>query len=115
MNPSLAELAAQACQPLRGAEHRLSEPEVVKHLNLLPGWTLERGQIVKRFEFRNYYETMAFVNAVAHIAHQQDHHPDLIVSYNRCEVRYNTHDVGGLSRNDFVSAAKLERLLDPAA
>ncbi|AVP98082.1 4a-hydroxytetrahydrobiopterin dehydratase [Ahniella affigens] len=111
MTKSLAELAAQACQPLRGVVHQLPEAEVVKHLNLLPNWTLERGQIVKRFEFRNYYETMAFVNAVAYVAHQQDHHPDLQVSYNRCEVRYNTHDVGGLSINDFVCAAKIECLL----
>mgnify|MGYP000060618870 CR=1 FL=1 len=62
--------------------------------------------ITKTFRFDDYHETMAFVNAVAFIAHTQDHHPDLSVHYDRCEVRYSTHDVGGLSENDFICAAK---------
>ena len=53
---------------------------------------------------------MAFVNALAYMAHREDHHPDLGVHYNRCVVRYSTHDVGGLSENDFICAAKAEEL-----
>ena len=64
----------------------------------------------KTFNFKNYYETMAFVNALAYMAHREDHHPDLGVHYNRCVVRYSTHDVGGLSENDFICAAKAEEL-----
>jgi 4a-hydroxytetrahydrobiopterin dehydratase len=63
------------------------------------------------FAFTNFHDTMAFVNAVAWIAHQQDHHPDMAVSYNRCTVRWSTHSVGGLSLNDFICAARVDQLL----
>lgn len=108
MTPSLQELAALQCQPLRGPAHRLSEAAIAARLAVLPGWTLEHGQIGKRFEFANYHQTMAFVNAVANIAHEQDHHPDMLVSYGACSVRLNTHDVDGISENDFICAAKIE-------
>ncbi len=64
------------------------------------------------FTFKNFHETMAFVNALAWIAHQQDHHPDLEVGYKHCLVRYSTHSIGGLSDNDFICAAKIEQLLN---
>jgi 4a-hydroxytetrahydrobiopterin dehydratase len=67
--------------------------------------------IRKTFRFDDYHRTLAFVNAVAWIAHREDHHPDLEVGYNRCTVRYSTHDVGGLSENDFICAAKVDRLI----
>ena len=76
-----------------------------------PGWSLVDGAIQKRYDFADYHRTMAFVNAAAWVAHGQDHHPDLLVSYNRCTVRYNTHSVGGISINDFICAAKLDALL----
>ncbi len=66
--------------------------------------------IVKTFRFADYYKTLAFVNALAYVAHAQDHHPDLSVHYDRVQVRYSTHDVGGLSENDFICAAKAEQL-----
>jgi 4a-hydroxytetrahydrobiopterin dehydratase len=62
------------------------------------------------YTFKNYYQTMAFVNALAWIAHQENHHPDLVVSYNRCEVNWSTHALKGLSINDFICAAKTDRL-----
>jgi 4a-hydroxytetrahydrobiopterin dehydratase len=79
-------------------------------------WTLDAGSdaIRRNFRFKNYYETMAFVNAVAWIAHSEDHHPDLEVGYNRCLVRYTTHTVDGLSENDFICAAKIDALIAPA-
>ena len=66
--------------------------------------------IQRSFRFSNYYQTIAFVNALAWVAHQQDHHPDLQVNYNRCVVRYSTHSVGGLSENDFICAARIDAL-----
>ena len=83
---------------------------VAGYLAELPGWSVSEGLLVKRFDFKNYYETMAFVNMVAWVAHREDHHPDLEVGYNRCRVSYSTHSVGGLSGNDFICAAHIEAL-----
>ena len=76
-------------------------------------WSLgEEGRMIQRsFRFKNYYQTIAFVNALAWIAHQQDHHPDLEVGYNRCVVHFSTHSVGGLSDNDFICAARIDALV----
>ena len=94
----------------------LSATEVVTRLASLPGWTLHGDgadiAIEKTFRFRNYFETMAFVNALAFLAHREDHHPDLGVHYDRCLVRWSTHDVGGLSENDFICAARTSALLE---
>ncbi|TVO68860.1 4a-hydroxytetrahydrobiopterin dehydratase [Sedimenticola selenatireducens] len=75
-------------------------------------WVLASSakEISRTFKFKDYYQTMAFVNAVAWIANRQDHHPELIVNYNRCQVRYSTHTIGGLSENDFICAAKIDAL-----
>jgi 4a-hydroxytetrahydrobiopterin dehydratase len=110
--PMLADLASRHCVPLRGPGHRLSADGAQNFLNALPGWILvENGQAIRKsFKFDDYYRTMAFVNALAFVAHREDHHPDLSVHYNRVEVRYSTHDVGGLSDNDFICAAKAELL-----
>ena len=100
------------CIPRKGSEHRLSEARIRELMPELPGWELvENGHaLVKTFTFKNYYRTMAYVNALAYMAHAEDHHPDLGVHYDRCVVRYSTHDVGGLSENDFICAAKAETL-----
>ena len=93
----------------------LNPTEIVTRLAALEGWKLggdgASAAIEKTFNFEDYYETMAFVNAVAFIAHAQDHHPDLSVHYNRCVVRFNTHDVNGISESDFACAAKVDALL----
>lgn len=89
---------------------KLTDKEVHDLLQSLAGWSLTDQAIEKAFGFKNYYETMAFVNAVGWIAHREDHHPDLVVSYNKCVVRYSTHSVGGVSENDFICAAKVETL-----
>jgi 4a-hydroxytetrahydrobiopterin dehydratase len=106
-------LAKRQCKPLNGAEHLLSSDRVTGYLAALTGWELvEEGKAIRKsFPFRDYYQTIAFVNALAYIAHQEDHHPDLSVHYNRCEVRFSTHDVGGLSQNDFICAAKAQQLI----
>jgi 4a-hydroxytetrahydrobiopterin dehydratase len=108
----LIPLAQAHCIARRGTEHRLSEARVRELLPQIPGWdVVEDGHAITRtFTFANYYETMAFVNALAFVAHREDHHPDLGVHYNRCVVRFSTHDVGGLSENDFICAAKAQAL-----
>ena len=93
----------------------LTPTEVVTRLSDLPGWRLSGDgadtAIEKTYTFANYYETISFVNAVAFIANAQDHHPDLSVHYNRCVVRFNTHDVKGLSDTDFECAAQVDALV----
>jgi 4a-hydroxytetrahydrobiopterin dehydratase len=89
----------------------LSQKRIAALLPKLRGWKLQAGQLCKTYPFKDYYHTMAFVNAVAWIAHRQDHHPDLIVGYNRCQVCYSTHSVNGLSENDFICAAKVDALM----
>lgn len=97
------------------APRALTATEVVASLARLDGWTLAGDgaavAIEKAFPFTNYYETIAFVNAVAFIAHAQDHHPDLSVQFKRCLVRFSTHDVGGISKTDFDCAAQVDALL----
>jgi 4a-hydroxytetrahydrobiopterin dehydratase len=80
---------------------------------LHPDWELsgDTTSIRREYRFRNFHETMAFVNALAWIAHREDHHPDLEVGYRHCRVRYSTHSVGGLSENDFICAAWIDALL----
>jgi len=93
----------------------LNPTEIVTRLATSPGWALTGDgpdvAIEKTFTFANYYETISFVNAVAFIANAQDHHPDLSVHYNRCVVRFNTHDVKGLSETDFECASQVDALL----
>jgi len=101
--------------PPAPARQALTATQIVASLAQLEGWTLTGDgaalAIEKTFPFANYYETMAFVNAVAFIAHAQDHHPDLSVHYKLCVVRFNTHDVGGISKRDFDCAALVDALL----
>ena len=107
LSSMLLALAAMTC---RDGAPRLATDELAKHLETLPDWQLEGDRIEKTFAFADYYETMAFVNALAWISHREDHHPDLNVHYNRCVVAYSTHSAGGVTLNDVVCAAKAERL-----
>jgi 4a-hydroxytetrahydrobiopterin dehydratase len=90
----------------------LSDADCQQYLPLVPGWALEQGKLVRNFTFNDYHETLAFVNAIAYVIHAEDHHPELLVTYNRCAVRFDTHSVnqgkGGLSINDFICAAKVD-------
>ncbi len=102
--------------PIHNNRKALSATEIVTHLSKLNGeqavgWRLMDGALEKTFTFKNYHETIGFVNAVAFIANAQDHHPDLAVSYSQCTVRYNTHDVNGISSSDFFCASKVDALL----
>lgn len=109
----MTELTSKRCKPCEGGTSPLASATIEQLLGEIHGdWKVdaERRAIHRTFRFGNYYETMAFVNAVAWIAHREDHHPDLEVGYNRCAVRYSTHAIGGLSDNDFICAAKVDAL-----
>jgi 4a-hydroxytetrahydrobiopterin dehydratase len=108
----MSELSTRRCHPLEGGAP-MTAVEIERHLALVIDWRCEGGAIEKTFTFADYHHTMAFVNAVAWIAHAEDHHPDLAVGYGRCTVRFHTHSVGGISINDFICAAKVDALLAP--
>ena len=105
------ELAAQKCKPCEGGIEPLTAEKAAVFLKQLEGWRLKDKQISKTYTFKNYYQTMAFVNATAWISNQEDHNTEMIVGYNRCEITYTTHAIGGLSENDFICAAKIDQLL----
>ena len=92
----------------------MTDTEIKDYLPAVEGWTLQEGKIVKTFGFKNYYETLAFINAIAYVIHAEDHHPELVVAYNRCSVKFDTHSVnggrGGISENDFICAAKVDAI-----
>ena len=104
----MTNLAARHCKP---SVTKLTAAAAARFFGQVPGWQVEADVLVKTFPFKNYYETMAFVNMVAWIAHREDHHPDMTVGYNKCRVAFSTHSVGGLSENDFICAAKIEEVL----
>lgn len=107
---SAADLAHKTCKPCEGGVSPLTPAEIDALLGQLKGWQFKDGAITKTYEFKNYYQTMAFVNAVAWISHREDHHPDLTVGYSRCKVDYSTHAIKGMSENDFICAAKVDAL-----
>ncbi len=109
----MSELSERKCVPCEGGIPALTRPEAEKHLKKLAlQWKLDddASELRREFRFDDFYRTMSFVNAIAHIANTEDHHPDLEVGYNYCRVRYSTHAVKGLSENDFICAAKIDRL-----
>lgn len=112
MAQSVPDLAARACKACEGGVAPLTDREIRDLLKQLSGWELIDGRIAKTYTFKDYYQTMAFVNATAWISHREDHHPDVTVGYNRCRIEYVTHAINGLSENDFICAAKLDKLFD---
>lgn len=107
-------LSAQHCQPRKGKEHALDEAAIAALLALVPGWKLsaQGDALVKDFRFENFHRTLGFINAVGFMANHEDHHPDIEAGYGHCKLRWSTHDVGGLSLNDFICAARVDALLE---
>ena len=106
-------LRNRRCEPCPAGTPPLDPARAAALLaELAPGWRIaEDGHSLRRaFGFQDFYQTMAFVNAVAWIANAEDHHPDLEVGYNYCRMAFSTHTVGGLSENDFICAAKVDAL-----
>jgi 4a-hydroxytetrahydrobiopterin dehydratase len=108
MTDTLSDLAASHC---RAGAPRMAEGKLQTALAALPGWTRAGERIEKTFRFADYYHTIAFVNAVASIAHREDLNPDLEVHYDRCGVAWSTHSAGGITQNDLICAAKVEAIV----
>lgn len=106
-----AELLQKEC---RHTETALSDDAIAQLLPLVEGWAMRDAMLCKSYHFHDYHETLAYVNALAYVIHDADHHPELVVTYNRCTVKFNTHSVnggkGGMSENDFICAARAEAL-----
>lgn len=109
------DLREKRCKPCEGGVDPMGREQARALLGQVPGWKIsEDGKsISRRFPFKGFHGTMAFVNALAWIAHQQDHHPDFAAGYNYCDVTFTTHAVKGLSENDFICAARINALLEP--
>ena len=116
MKPALSrqQLLERKSRPL-DHDRAMTEVQIAAQLQVLPGWDHQGGALERSFAFRDYYETIAFVNALAWMVHGEDHHPDLVVGYNRCTVRWNTHSVAGISENDFICAAKTDAVFARSA
>jgi len=112
MNAAANDLTRKQCKPCEGNMPPLSPTEITQLMQQLEGWEFFDKIIKKSYNFKNYYQTMAFVNAIAWISHREDHHPDIMVGYNKCKVEYTTHAINGLSENDFICAAKIDTLFN---
>ena len=109
----MSDLVTQSCTACEGLTDSLTAEQVKLLMPQLNDWQAneESTIISKQFSFANFYETMAFVNAIAWIANKENHHPDLEIGYNYCHVNFMTHAIKGLSHNDFICAAKIDQLL----
>lgn len=111
----MSDLAEKKCVPCEGGTEPLSPVVAAKLLEQIPGWEMaaDGKSIQRRFEFKGFYKTIAFINAMAWVANQEIHHPDFSAGYNFCAVTFTTHAINGLSENDFICAAKVNDLLAP--
>jgi 4a-hydroxytetrahydrobiopterin dehydratase len=106
-------LKTMKCIPCEGGVaplNRVQAEDLAKQLN--PAWSIstDTKSITRKFEFKGFQKTIGFVNALAWVVNQENHHPDLKVGYNYCEVSFSTHAIDGLSENDFICAAKIDAL-----
>lgn len=108
----MTQLHTIRCVACEGGIPPLDEKEVNEFLLKVKDWQIshDKKSITRRFQFKNFYKTMAFVNAVAFIANQENHHPDMEIGFNYCNIKYLTHAVNGLTKNDFICAAKINQL-----
>lgn len=109
---TLQTLLEQNCSDITPKDKPLIIPSIESNLSHLEGWDapLNYASINKTFCFKNYYQTVSFVNAVTYLAQKQGHHPTICFSYNSCEITLTTHDIKGLSLNDMIMAAKINAL-----
>lgn len=109
--PNAERLRQLDCEPLAGRDVHTPE-SIASLLRELPRWSHVDGALQAEFRFADWWETIAFVNALAWMVHRQDHHPELRVTYDRCTVRFDTHSAGGVTMNDFVCAARTDAIYD---
>jgi 4a-hydroxytetrahydrobiopterin dehydratase len=105
-------LAEQTCMPIKAGDPPLTLQEVEDLMSLLPNWSLKGKTISRELRFKDFRQAMDFVNKAAEVANDQDHHPDILVSYNTVLLTFTTHKIKGLSMNDFIAAAKIDLLVD---
>lgn len=96
----------------RAAGSAMDAASIEEQLKALPGWKSDGKRLVRTFTFDDYWSTIAFVNALAFVVHREDHHPELVIKYDRVEARFDTHSAGGITDNDFICAAKASALYD---
>jgi 4a-hydroxytetrahydrobiopterin dehydratase len=105
-------LSEQTANPIAKGTVPLSKKEADEFAREIPLWTPGTGAIEREFHFRNFREAMEFVNQVAALANEQDHHPDMYISYSNVRLTLSTHKINGLSMNDFIVAAKIDALAE---
>ena len=112
--PVVCDLTERHCVPCEGGVEPMSRERAETLLAQVPGWALgDDGKMISRkFEFKGFFRTMSFINAMAWVVNQQGHHPDFSAGYNYCNVGFTTHAIDGLSDNDFICAARVNALLD---
>lgn len=110
---SVCDLSNRHCEPCEGGIAPMDREQAEAYLAELEGWELSAdGKMInKRFEFRGFFRTMSFINAMAWVVNQENHHPDFSAGYNFCEVGFTTHAIDGLSENDFICATRVEALV----
>ena len=106
------EMAEQKCVPCSGDTPALKHEEALRMANEIPGWEIGDGKIERTFKFPNFVEAMRFANKITRIAQEEDHHPELHISWGKVRIELSTHAVGGLSKNDFIVAAKINKLAE---
>ena len=104
------ELTEKKCKPCEGGTLPLTEEQSNELLKQVPSWTIKDGYVFKQFKFKDFREAMDFVNKVADIANNEDHHPDITISYSKVSIDTWTHSINGLSENDFILAAKIDKI-----
>ncbi len=103
-------LSEQSCKPVKAGDPALSGKEAMDQMPAIPQWSLTEDSLQREFRFKDFRKAVEFVNAVAGVANEQDHHPDICISYNKVRLALTTHKIGGLSLNDFIVAAKIDLL-----
>jgi 4a-hydroxytetrahydrobiopterin dehydratase len=110
----MSDFSQKKCQACQGFSEKIASEDALIFLRQVPKWQLRNDglAIIRRFNFKNFKQTMFFINAVAFLCEREGHHPDAHFSYNFCEIAFTTHELGGLSENDFICAAKVDQLLN---
>lgn len=105
-------LTARKCVPCEGGVPTLTAEQVAEYIGDIPEWsaTEDVSKLYRSFEFKSFDEAMEFVNKVADVAREEDHHPDMYIYYSKVDLELSTHAIGGLSENDFIVAAKVDAL-----
>ena len=103
-------LTEKKCKPCEGGVPSLTEDQANELLKQIPEWTIKDGHVYRQFKFKDFKEAISFVNKVAEIAEQEQHHPNIKINYNKVSIELYTHAINGLSENDFILPAKINNI-----